>query len=641
MCAIMGVLEKNDKTVEESVLLNMQKCLYHRGPNDQGIYMGAFGSEKNNLGVGFDRLSIRDLSIAGHQPMFSDDKSVMIAFNGEIYNSEELRELHFDKDFVFNGHSDTEVILNLYIMYGIDKLLELLDGMFAICILDKKINKLYLVRDRIGEKPLYIYNTNDLLLFASEYKAFYAHPSFCPKLNNLAIDEYFLFRYTAGTETFLENVVNLTPGSYIEINENLQITKKTYWTIPGISNNCTFEENKAKFNKLLEKSVRRRLISDVPVGIQLSGGIDSSYLAYTVSKYIKEPLHTYCIVFKGPAYSEEKYIDYVNDKFNFNLHKYDFSPDDFLTWWKKSIWHFEAPMNHEGTLALGLLNKESKDNVTVMLCGDGPDESMGGYQRMFDIMSLIKDRQSLFKWRFHLKNIKRKVRGLSLMPDTDDYSSYYISLSQWITDDVFYKLRPSSGEKGLEKVYKKRNTMLENEVGSDLRKFLNYEMHTYMQDILMRSDKISMASSIEVRVPYLMPELIEFVTTIPDEQLVDIKIGGNKGTKKLLKSLAEDVFGSDFTYRNKMGLSFPFLKYFSNNHVEQYIENAILPGIKKRNIVDYDYVIYLWNERKKWLKDKQDPWRLLHSLWICFSFELWAQMYIDNNPINLVNDEVN
>jgi asparagine synthase (glutamine-hydrolysing) len=201
----MGVFQKDQKEVDLTVLGKMQNALRHRGPDDAGLHTFSFGSasEIKNCGVAFDRLSIRDLSANGHQPMFDASNQVMIAFNGEIYNSEELRPELLQDGVKFRGHSDTEVILNLYLKYGIDKTLALLDGMFAICILDARTQKIYLVRDRIGEKPLYIYQNNNVLMFASEFKAFYAHPEFKPVLNEDVVDEYFLFRYSSDNQTIL------------------------------------------------------------------------------------------------------------------------------------------------------------------------------------------------------------------------------------------------------------------------------------------------------------------------------------------------------------------------------------------------------------------------------------------------------
>lgn len=220
----------------------------------------------------------------------------------------------------------------------------------------------------------------------------------------------------------------------------------------------------------------------------------------------------------------------------------------------------------------------------------------------------------------------RKVES----PDSDTLIQY----TQFIRTDSFLNLRPWRGENAINRIYRKRHDIFARQNGSGMRKALNYDMYTYMQDILMRTDKMSMASSIEVRVPYLMPELLEFVSSIPDSQLVGHKLTGSmKNTKMILKSLSEDVYGSDFTYRGKMGLGFPFLKLFTSPDVEQYINEKLMPQIEKRGLVNYDYVKSIWNQRRQWTVDKGYERQLLMVLWVVCSFEIWAEMYLDGNPL--------
>ena len=313
----MGILDTS-KPVSISELNKMQKVLSHRGPDDNGLHISSMsnveGSLLNNIGVAFDRLSIRDLSQNGHQPMFSTDNQVMIAFNGEIYNSEELRPFLIHNGCTFRGSSDTEVLINLYQKVGVDRMLEMIDGMFAICLVDFRQRIVYLIRDKIGEKPLYVYQKNNLLMFASEYKAFYASDRFKAEIDNSAVDEYFMFRYVSCEQTFLKGVRNIEPGTYLKIQET-SLQSIHYWNIPLKSiNQESFDEIKSEFEKLIEKSVRRRLLSDRPIGLQLSGGVDSSYLCHLVKEKTHRKLNTYCITFDNKSFSEEKYIDYVNEK---------------------------------------------------------------------------------------------------------------------------------------------------------------------------------------------------------------------------------------------------------------------------------------------------------------------------------------
>lgn len=637
MCAIMGILECEGFT-ERSIIEKMQKVLYHRGPDDSGIETFSLADGDcylSHCSVAFDRLSIRDLSMQGHQPMFSNDKEVMIAFNGEIYNSEELRPMLLDKNISFRGESDTEVILNLYQQFGIDKTLSLLDGMFAICIADFKNKKMFLCRDRIGEKPLYIYKDQKRFMFASEYKAFYAHPEFKPVLDETAVDEYFLFRYVSGEQTFLKGVSNLTQGSYLEFSGD-KITKHVYWTLPEVKKNGkSFEENKEMVRSLIEKSVSRRLISDRPIGLQLSGGVDSSYLCSVVKNKFGQSLNTYSITFANEEFSEEKYIDKVNSQLGLQARKFQFKTEDFIKYWSESTWFFEAPMNHEGTLSLCLLNREASREVTVMLCGDGPDELMGGYIRLFD-MDKFEKRMSKLWTKPYWYIIKKRAKAIGCT-QCNDLEDVCISKTQWTEFQIYDKLLPDAKRRA-RGVYDKRRAIMHSLAGKGMRKYMNYEMMTYMQDLLMRTDKISMASSIEIRVPFLMPELMEKVCEIPDDQLIDSTKGLMYGTKKILKSLCSDVFGPDFTYRFKMGLSFPFIDYFSDPVMRKYVEEEIVPRVKKRGIVNFDYFISLWKQVPGWKASGQYNMSDLNAIWCVISFELWAKMYLDQNPAdNLMN----
>ena len=372
--------------------------------------------------------------------------------------------------------------------------------------------------------------------------------------------------------------------------------------------------------------------------VSFRGGVDSSYLCNIVKNDFNKSLKSYCITFDSKEFSEEPYIDYVNNHLGLKTEKFTFLSKDFIKYWAKSTWFFEAPMNHEGTLALCNLNEVASKEVTVMLCGDGPDECLGGYSRAYDMaLKLYGKPFTKLGMKLRLRELKQRLHCLKnhiKLPKEkyEDIDEYYIAQSQWIEKGLFEKLRPKT-HSSVQTVYSKRKRILSAQSGTGLRKDLNYEMNTYMQDILMRSDKISMAASIELRVPYLMPELLEYIQTIPQEYLVAINESPNYGTKSLLKSLCSDVFGKEFTYRSKMGLSFPFIDYFSDKVMRDFIEKEVLPNIKKRNLVDFNYVMEVWNAIPEWKKTNQYNWRVLHMMWCVFSFEIWAKMYIDNNPL--------
>lgn len=631
MCAIMGILEKASP-VNESVLQNMQAILHHRGPDDTGLQTfklpyapyGIF----NYGGVAFDRLSIRDLSQAGHQPMESANKQVILAMNGEIYNSEELRPLLLEKGVKFKGTSDSEVLLQLYLQYGIEKALQMADGAFALCIVDLDKQKVYLSRDRIGEKPLYYYRKEDFLLFASEYKAFYCYPQFKAELNEDAVSEYFLFRYPAGDLTFLKDVYLVKPGTYIEISDK-EIKQHAYWTMPAPQENgLSLEDNKRELKELISKSVSRRLISDRPIGIQLSGGVDSSYVAAIAREQRTGEIKSFSITMDDVAISEEKYIDVVNKQMDFVPHKLKVDASVFLDNWAKGTWYYEAPMQHEGNVPLLQLDNEAKKEVDILLCGDGADECMGGYDRFPRIMRYRDAKHGLIWKGVQIKNILKGKRHYGSLEE------YFISLSQFLKDNEVESLRPNTYKKDIRKAYAHRKQIMNQcHTGRDIHKYLQYEIRTYLLDTLLRGDKISMASSLEMRAPLLMPELIEFLQTVPESQLVDWTKPFMYDSKILLKSLCSDVYGKEFAYRYKVGLGLPMHQIFADKRVRKYVEQILLPGIKRRKVVDYEYVCAVWNQVDE-MNTCMDS--RLQVLWTVLSFEIWAQMYLDNNPLDFM-----
>ena len=629
MCAIIGVLQKS-QPVGKALLHSMQSILHYRGPDDGGMETFDFSlshscTSYHYAGVAFNRLSIRDLSNAGHQPMWDDNHQVMIAMNGEIYNADELRDELNSQGYLFRGMSDTEVLLHLYIQSGLEHALKRLDGAFAVCIWDSRVQTLYLVRDRMGEKPLYYYANGDVFLFASEYKAFYCHPAFKAELNEDGAAEYFMFNFPTSETTLLKNVYLVRPGTYLSItSQGTGVTE--YWDIPQASNNGkSIEENKAILKQLLVKSVKRRLVADKPIGVQLSGGVDSSYVAALVKKECSEDIKSFSIVFDDSVTSEEKYIDCVNNHLGLKSHKLQFNPKDFLHNLLSSIWHYEAPMHFTGNSPLYQLNKDASKEIAIMLCGDGADECMGGYYPIWRAVNYYKKKNG-FIWKgVQLKNL---VKG------NGHYCSlweWFISVHQDLTDEQARRLFPRSYKKIIKAAYRPRRLVRKRyDRGDFIHDLLCYEMRTYMLDTLLRGDKMAMAASVELRAPMLMPELVEFVQTIPADQLVTEKQVVMRGTKVILKDLCAEEYGDDFAYRQKLGLDMPLQSYWQDKEVREYVETQLLPSIKTRGICNYDYVLSIW-ERVPCIDNCYHP--DLTLIWKVMNFEIWAQQYLDQTPI--------
>lgn len=611
MCGICGNLSLRNNT-KTNIIEGMMKRLAHRGPDDHGMENLSLFKE-DDLGIGFVRLSIRDLSINGHQPMWNDSKTAIITFNGEIYNSEELRANYLSNEN-FVSTSDTEVLLKMYDVYGIDAMLPMLDGMFAFCIVDLRKKTIYLCRDRLGEKPLYYCRTDDYVMWASEYKAFYENENFKPELNIEALTEYLMFRYVSDGETLLKHVRNIHPGTYIRIDKN-SLNEIRYWNIGGIN---TEKYDDFYLKHLLKKSIKRRIVSDVPVGIQLSGGVDSSLLAALLNDE-RYTFNSYGIIFDNRQFSEELYMRMVDTKLGISTNMIPFKSDDFLKLWIDTTYYFENPMNHEGTLALLLLNRFASNYNKVLLCGEGADELFGGYswygKYMYYLNSPIMGK--LFR-------IKRE--GLDALAREMD--EVFIKETQYIGDQDIKKIFPAQN---IIEIIEKRKAILQNTSGKKLRRYMNYDMQTYMQDILMRGDKISMAASVELRIPYLMPELVGYITSCEDEAFVKSgRVVKMENLKMPLKRYGEKVYGKKFVYRDKKGFGIDLHDFMLQKNTKQYIEDVLLPSMRDRGLFDYKYIENEWRDEKK--RDSINYKTML--LWIIISFELWAHMYLSGTRID-------
>lgn len=627
MCSIAGYVNRRKNERDDKIIYEMSQSLKHRGPDDTGcVTAGLFGLQ-NNVAIAHNRLSIRDLSEAGHQPMFNSNGDIIIAFNGEIYNAEEFRQELRGRGYVFRSKSDTEILLYLYEEYGVDEMLAKIDGMYAICIVDINKDCIYLIRDKIGEKPLYTYYTDDIIMWASEYKAFYEHPSFSAELDEDNITEYLMYRYITDGKTLLKKVTNLMPGSYLCISKD-GMNQNQYWDFPDRGVLTEKNGEKQNFEKILHKAFESRLVSDVEIGIQLSGGVDSSCLTKFVSgNGINQDnkVKTFSIIFEGKSYSEEAYIDQSIEQCDVEGHKYNFTNELFLDSWINTTYFFESPMNHEGTLGLYYLNKQASRMVKVILCGEGSDETMGGYARFYEY---LQNKDSLI---YRMKQIAKSLfigHQFNFALISRDYIKNFINSTQYVNNHDVSKIYNKSDTN---RVYRKRRKIFDSTNGNGMRKLMNYEVITYCQDLLMRADKVSMASSIEQRVPYLMPELVEYENAMNDRSFVNNKESDlSHNTKIILKEYCSKLFGDSFTYRRKQGFGIDLLDYFSEGKVKEYIISSILPGIKRRGILNYDAIHNMYFKSMKNNNKKNSS--TVNALWTAFSFEIWCQMYLDRNP---------
>lgn len=611
MGSVVGILDK--QPVENSILYKMQNLLSYRG----GVVMeGLIFHFENSFHDAYQNGGI--ISNTGCA------SNVVVAIDGAIYNAEELYAYVECSQLEEAKKNNANLFLQLYLLYGFKKAVQLLDGAFAISLLDLNRQILFIARDRVGLKPIYYYRKKDIFLFASEYKAFYCHPKFKAELNDQAVSEYFIFRYPAGELTFLKDVFLVKPSTYLEITAD-NFSEHSYWELPHPNTNkLTFEENKKKLKDFISKSVFRRLKCDGPIGVQLSGGVDSSYVAAMMREQLDGEIKSYSIVMEDRNISEGEYIDVVNTTQNLAPHKLLLDANVFLQNWEKSTWFYESPLQHEGNVPLLQLNKEASNKVSVLFCGDGADECMGGYNRFATIMKFRNLRQRLCWYRSQLINF---IKGRRYYKSIDEY---FISLSQFLTNDEIMALRPESYNKDIKMAYRRRKKIISScHSVSGLHHYLEYEMVTYLRDTLLRGDKMASASNLEMRAPLLMHELIEFLQSIPEEYLVNPQKEYNYNTKIILKSLCSDIFGVEFTYRKKVGLGVPMHTILNDKGVRTYVENHLLPGIKQRKIVDYNYVKSIWEQVPTFTSNADTR---IQVLWLAFSFEIWSQLYLDSNP---------
>ena len=623
MCGFTGFLCKEQEIINNSSIVEMLSLQRHRGPDDSGVVgidtASGFVQETDwtttrdfekpvDLLFGFNRLSILDLSNCGHQPMQNKDSNVILMMNGEIYNAFDFTDELISKGYSFKSKTDTEVVLNLYLEYGIEKMLPLLNGMFALAIYDGRINKLFLARDRFGIKPLYFLQTDKTIGFSSEIKSFKGLPHFTFELDEEALHEFMLFRNVIN-DTLFKGINNITPGTFLSIDTGaFSVTEKTFFDL-----NDPPTPEKKSFEMQLEEAVKRQMMSDVKLGTQLSGGVDSSLVTYYASRETKKgSLETISIVFEDKKFSEENYIDQVTSQLDLRSHKYVMNADYYLQKLKEASWHLEQPINHPNTIGIYLLSEEAKKHVTVLLSGEGADELLGGYSRFIDLQN---------PWgRYFLSRLKNRNEGLlEFLNNFRDNAWRIVTASAFGSEKLAKAVYKNYDRK---KAIQKRKDIYLKLSGDPLQKHRKYELLTYLPDLLMRQDKMSMAHSIENRVPILDNNFVNKGLSLTREEVIG-EVKGQKQGKISLKKLSEKIFGFDFTYRAKQGFGIPLRQFFQDKKFQDLWEFEILPGIRQRKLFDPEPAQEIMNKIQK-ANSKE-----LDLIWVMTSFELWAQQYLD------------
>lgn len=623
MCGINGIYGIADTNLAKQKIIAMNNCMRHRGPDDEGVFV------EENIALGHRRLSIIDLSAAGHQPMASSDDRYQIIYNGELYN---YKELKFELQRVISGsgtgaylfktNTDTEVIIAAYARWGAD-CLKYFNGMFAFAIWDTKEKELFIARDRLGIKPLYYIYTSGVFAFSSEIRSLLSADLIPKKMNESALIDYLRYQTVHAPETIVKGVKMLMPGHCIELKKGNPTIKK-YWDLKentsSASSGRTYEEVCKDVNHLLTNAVERRLIADVPFGAFLSGGIDSSAVVGLMTKVSTEKVRTFSVTFDESEFSEAKYAQLIAKKFDTDHHEIKLRPEDLLNELPAALKAMDHPSG-DGPNTF-IVSKATKNaGITMALSGLGGDELFAGY----DVFKRSVDLQNK-KWLNAVPKYLRSVGGELLSKAKPGVSSEKIAelmKEEKISFETFYPLSRQVLLDGQIKEILKSKELSDNVVSEMVEGLSSMErkitavsiaeISSYMQNVLLRdTDQMSMAHALEVRVPFMDHQLVEYVLGVPD------KFKGLNSPKKLLVDSLGDLLPPEIVNRPKMGFTFPW-KQWMKIELRSFCEEKMI-SLSNRSYFNKTEVQKLWTD---FLRD--DPRITWSRIWYLVVLENWLQ----------------
>jgi asparagine synthase (glutamine-hydrolysing) len=635
MCGIAGFYNLDGSAADPTVLRAMLEIQRHRGPDGRGLRLFSLrggqpcvsedDAADNRDGrfegaLGCNRLAIVDLSSRGHQPMSNPGGTVFLAFNGEIYDAFEHKKSLEAAGRQFRSRTDTEVLLHLYERLGFARMLDQISGMFAICIVDLRSREIHLARDPFGIKPLYWVRQGPTFLFSSEVKSFLVHPQFKPEIDVEALDECLAFRYCTADRFLLKGVKQLPPGYWLRLTAEGH-SLQPYWQIPDFPEKARLDQPAAleELEARLRRSIAAQLVADVPLGCQLSGGIDSSLLTLYAGAAQKPPLETFSVILRDTAYSEEPWMMRAAAAAGVPNQRFLLEESYVLDHLSTATWHLDQPLNFPCSVGAYLLAEQARPRATVLLCGEGADELLGGYERFYDAALW----QRLAPWMPALARItpwgKRLThRQRSVPPRADAFVVSTLACSP-------RRLRELRPEVDLGRTLELRGSLFDEGRADYVSNCLKYEMRTWLVDALVTRDKMTMAHSMETRVPFLDKDLVSFVRALPTNYLVGSRLllprGCARNTKILLKKLACRTFDETFVYRRKMGFLLPLVACFSHPRFREMMEDQILPGIRRHGWQNEKAVRAWWGNGGT----EKAPARL----WLPLILEIWAQRFLD------------
>jgi asparagine synthase (glutamine-hydrolysing) len=634
MCGIAGIVAADRLHADERARLPwMRDVLTHRGPDDAGLFVD------DRAGLAHRRLSIVDLA-SGHQPLTNEDGSVVIVFNGEIYNHAEIRPQLEAHGHVYRTRCDTETIVHAYEQWG-DACVERFRGMFAFAIWDVKRQRLLLARDRLGIKPLYWTIVRNRLIFASEIKAILESRLVRPDANERALPELLSTRYLSGSETLFNGIHRLLPG-HVLVFERGTATTRQWWDVPvgrrdpaldGLSKGQIVDRFRAK----LEEAVRTRLMSDVPLGMFLSGGLDSSAIAAMMAGMIDRPLQTFSVAFKQRAFSELEFARQVATAIKADAHEVVIDEHDFFGALPRLVWHEDEPIAHPSSVPLYFVSKLASEHVKVVLTGEGSDELLAGYGKY--PRALANWRAGTF-WNLAPDLIRQFVTGTVVprlpwrvaryarrsflaMPRTPE-AMFFDNFAAIGLQRQASLLRPRIAAFSTPAAYAASRAYFDapNGASTTLDRLLYADLKTYLVELLMKQDQMSMAASIESRVPFLDHHLVEFAAALPPR----MKLRGFS-TKWVLREAVKTLLPPAILTRKKMGFPVPFSVWMRGSAGDIAREVLLDRRARQRGITNPSAVANLLVAHRRGSLDAGD------ALWSLLNLELWYRTFIDGEGV--------
>jgi asparagine synthase (glutamine-hydrolysing) len=624
VCGICGKLNFDPEAkVSTGLLKAMADTIHHRGPDDEGYYTSG------QAGLGFRRLSIIDLA-TGHQPIGNEDGSVWVVFNGEIYNYKELGDYLREKGHILRTQTDTEVIVHLYEELG-EACVEKLRGMFAFAIWDDRQKVMFLARDRVGIKPLYYWQSNKCLIFASEIKAILADPSVNAEVFPEMIDRFLTFNYMPGEETLFKNIYKLAPGSCMTIKDG-KVKTRQYWDLKFAPAERSMQQAEQELMGMLEESVRLHMISDVPVGFLLSGGVDSTAMLGLAVGKTDKTLNSFTIGFSAPGIADERpFAAMAAKRYGSEHHEMTINAQDFMDFLPKFAWHMEEPVCEPPAVALYYVSRMAKDHVKVLISGEGGDEAFAGYPNYRNFLWLERFKSAFKPFMGSIAAGTRMVNGAMKSDRVARYAelmnvpfeSYYFGrtyspnsyfndpANHPYTNDFSRKVNKTLSLRGAQKY------LTQNTATGRVNRMLYVDTKTWLPDeLLVKADKITMANSIELRVPFLDHKFLEFAATLPE----NFKVRGLK-TKFLAKKTLEGLVPQEILDRKKAGFPVPYARWM-RTELKDWVRDILFD----RESMNRGY--FDKNSIEQMVKQDSDGGSYPKEIFSLVALELWHRQFL-------------